>query len=89
MFEEYAEYFWIALFAALVLYGLANAIQVPLVVKKFYKRAGLTDQGQSVFADEPLDRSVLLNGMMTPAFYIVTTTFRSLKWFRLIVVSSH
>ncbi len=86
MFEEYAEYFWIALFAALVLYGLANAIQVPLVVKKFYKRAGLTDQGQSVFADEPLDRSVLLKGMMTPAFYTGTYRNHNVSQFEMVSV---
>ncbi len=74
MFEAYAEYFWIALFAAIVLYGLANAIQVPLVVKKFYQRLGFTDQGESTFSDEPLQGTELLQGLVTAGLY--TGTYR-------------
>ncbi len=69
MFEQFAEYFWIALFAALVLYGLGNAIQVPFLVKKFYRKKDFEDHGKSTFDEAPLVNSKLLKGFQTPNVY--------------------
>ena len=77
MFEQFAEYFWLALFAALVLYGLANTIQVPFLIKKFYRKKEFEDQGKSTFSEAPLQNSKLLKGLKTPNVY--SGTYRNYK----------
>ena len=47
MFEQYADYFWVTLFAALVIYGLLQSVSAPFLVKRFYKNIDFTDQGKS------------------------------------------
>lgn len=69
MFEQYAEQFWIALFMALVLYGVSNAIRVPLVVKRFYKKLGFNDEGPVEFDSSLFADSLLLQGEKTSHLY--------------------
>lgn len=69
MFEQYADQLWIGLFMALVLYGVSNAIRVPLVVKRFYKKLGFNDEGPVQFDSSPFTESLLLHGEKTSHLY--------------------
>ena len=72
MFEQYAEYFWIALFAALVFYGLFQTISAPFLVKKFYNKLGFTDQGKSLLDTPPYQPSVLLETLNASHVFVGT-----------------
>ncbi|MEM7259927.1 MAG: hypothetical protein AAF404_21345 [Pseudomonadota bacterium] len=69
MFEQYAEWFWLALFVAVILYGLSNTISVPLRVKRFYASLGFTDGGVNAFETAPYVESLLLQGLTTNHHY--------------------
>ncbi len=69
MFEQYAGYFWVALFAALVFYGLFLTISAPFLVKKFYRKLGFEDKGKSSLDDSPYQSSMLLNGLNAAHIY--------------------
>lgn len=60
MFEQYADYFWIALFGGLVFYGLWQTISAPLLIKRFYKTSAFSNQGKSTLTAPPYDQSLLL-----------------------------
>lgn len=69
MFEQYAEWFWLALFVALILYGVSNTVSVPLRVKRFYRQLGFTDAGANAFDTSPYSESLLLQGWATRSHY--------------------
>lgn len=70
MYEQFAEWFWIALFAAIIIYGLSNALTEPWRVKQFYKRINFSNTGSSNFEVAPYTESLLLKAQMTRSLYI-------------------
>ncbi len=69
MFEQYADYLWITLFIAIVLYGASNTISVPFRVKRFYRNLGFEDRGRNGFDSDVYSDSQLLAGLMTSRYY--------------------
>lgn len=69
MFQQYAGYFWAALFAALVLYSLWRAIGAPFLVRRFYLKNGFADLGESTLDVSPYDQSLLLRRLSTKKVY--------------------
>ena len=60
MFEQYADQLWMALFAAVIFYGIWQAVRAPFLVKKFYKQNDLADHGKSELVDPPYAQSLVL-----------------------------
>ena len=69
MFEQFTEYFWIALFAALVFYGLWQTVSAPFLVKRFYRDIAFEDQGRSLLDRPPYQPSVLLENLNAAHLY--------------------
>jgi len=69
MFEQYADYFWIALFAALVFYGLWQTVSAPFLVKRFYRHIEFDDQGKSLLDRPPYQPSILLKNLQAAHLY--------------------
>jgi len=69
MFEQYADYFWIGLFAMLVFYGLWQTISAPFLVKRFYRKIDFEDQGKSLLEHGHYQPSMLLKGLNASNVY--------------------
>ena len=69
MFEQYAEYFWVTLFAALVIYGLWQSVSAPFLVKRFYKNIDFADKGKSTLDEGPYQSSMLLEELNASHIY--------------------
>lgn len=69
MFELIADYFWVVLFAALVLYGLWQTVSAPFFVKRFYQNMNFRDNGKSRFDSHPYDSVVILQGLKASHVY--------------------
>lgn len=77
MFEQYTEYFWVALFAALVFYGLWQTVSAPYLVKKFYRKIDFEDKGKSLLDTAPYQPSILLETLNAASVY--TGTYKGYK----------
>lgn len=69
MFEQYADQLWMALFAAVILYGVWQTVRAPYLVKKFYKQNNLTDHGKSELSGPPYGQSLVLEKLHANHIY--------------------
>ena len=69
MFEQYADQFWLALFAAIIFYGIWLTVRAPFLVKKFYKQNNFTDYGKSDLREPPYDLSLVLEKLHANNIY--------------------
>jgi len=69
MFEQYANYFWLALFIALVFYGFWKWIGAPFLIRKFYRENNFAAREVTNFNDTPYDGSLLLQRMSAATVY--------------------
>ena len=69
MFEQYVDYFWVTLFAALVIYGLLQSVSAPFLVKRFYKNIDFADKGKSTLDEGPYQSSMLLEELNASHIY--------------------
>lgn len=69
MFEQYADQFWLALFAAIIFYGIWLTVRAPFLVKKFYKQNNFTDYGKSDLSEPPYDLSLVLEKLHANKIY--------------------
>ena len=74
MFEQYVDYFWVTLFAALVIYGLLQSVSAPFLVKSFYKKINFKDQGKSTLDEGPYQSSMLLEELNASHIYCLLYT---------------